>query len=423
MPISARINDALVYGGRIYVAAENKKLLVIDPDTVSASEEYDIPESVVSLTLCGGAVYGADRYGSLLRIRMGSAPDALGRITQGDNVVDMSTRLLALDDGRIAFVSMQRSAVLRTGNVHRDARLIGTMRGKNGLHLLWSGEKDFTAVLSGGERYTAPYPRYLTQGHNLNEKNNLKAACSDHVLVYEDNGQGLRFRAPEGERLLPEAGISEMGGLICELLYVPETESFQATTHKAQFWEMSEQGEVIVRLDLPRSESNLYLLCPCGTRSAVLSRRVRVWEDRAASAYIIDVLSMIEDGRILWTRELSRRADTVTGLLYDRKTEELLLFYSADRMEHVSPQTGEITEAYRFPQVNFVQGAAVQGGVLFSVDGEGASSRLTARSTRSGVAAFLPSQRRVRRITEGPAGIVVQEGDERLYLVGLMTNT
>ena len=423
MPISARINDALVYGGRTYVAAENKKLLVIDPDASSVTEEYEIPESLVSLTLCGGAVYGADRYGSLLRIRKGSAPDALGRITQGDNVVDMNTRLLALDEEWIAFVSMQRSAVLRTGNVRRDARLIRTMRGENGLQLLWSGEKDFTAVLSSGERYTAPYPRYLTQGHNLNEKNNLKAACSDHVLVYEDNGQGLRFRAPEGERLLSEAGISEMGGLICELRYVPETESFQATTHKAQFWEMSEQGEVIVRLDLPRSESNLYLLCPCGTRSAVLSRRVRVWEDRAASAYIIDVLSMIEDGRILWTRELSRREDRVTGLLYDRKTEELLLFYSADRMEFVSPRTGDLMEERRLPQVNFVQGAAVRDGVLFSVDGEGANSLLTARSVRSDEASALPSQRRVRQILEGPSGIVAQEGDEKLYLVSLMTNT
>ena len=417
--LPARINAVLFRNGMLCVAAEDRMLTVIHQETGETAARFPLPtESLVCLCLSGGEIYGADRYGTLVRCGNGGA-ELLGRITQGDNIVDMNTQLLPVSDEKIAFVSMQRRAVLTTETERQTMRLFRVIPGRKGCTVLWDGAKEFVAEFPDKRRHSVPWPKYLLAGNNLNEKNNLKAACSGRSLVYEENGFGLRFLTPEGDYEQPESFVSEMGGLICELRYVPETETFRSTSYAAQFCEMTEQGKVVSRLDLPRSDSNLYLLCPCGERSAILSRRVRAWENQASNAFMIDVLTMIEDGRILWTLDLPRRSDQVNGLLYDRNVGRLMLFYSTNRMEELEPQTGEVLEKRTFPLVNFVYGAAVRGGIVYSVSGEGRESRLTARSLSGDMELALPSQRRVRQITEGCMGIIVQEGDEKIYCVSL----
>lgn len=420
--LSARVNAALLHDGLLYLAAENRTLTVFCPERRESLSSFPLPtESLICLCESGGSIYGVDRYGALVSIQDDQV-QLLGRITQGDAVVDMNTQLLPVSKGKIAFVSLQRRAVLSTETARHSMRLLRICPTADGCALLWDGTTEFIAEAPDGRRRTLPYPKYLLAGNNLNERSNLRAACSERTLVYEENGCGLHFLTSERTFDVPTTGVSEMGGLFCDLRYVPETESFQGTSYAAQFWEMDAHGEIMVRLDLPRSDSNLYLLCPCGQRSTVLSRRVRVRADASASAVILDVLTMIESGNTLWTLELPRRSDQVNGLLYDREEDRLALFYSTDRMEVLDPLTGETVGKRRLPIISFTQGAALQNGFVFSVGEEGEEGRLTACSIRGDCRLSLSSQRRVKQITEGNHGIFVQEGNEKLYRVFIETD-
>jgi|GEM_PF-3750309 len=420
-PFSARINAALLYDGFLYLAAENRALTVVCPETGEEVEALPLPaESLICLCEADGKIYGADRYGTLVLMKDRQV-ELLGRITQGDAVIDTNTQLLPISSGKIAFVSLQRRVVLSTETSRRTMRLFHVYPTAEGCALLWDGAAEFVAEFPDGRRRFVPYPKKMLAGNTLNEKNNLRAACSERALLYEENGYGLHCLTPERDIDLPAAGVSEMGGFYCELRYVPETESFQGTSYEAQFWEITEQGEVLARLNLPRSDSNLYTLCPCGERSAVLSRRVRIRADAAASATIIDVLTMIEKGNVLWTLELPRGDDQVRGLLYDRRENRLVLFFSTDRMEVLETQTGRIVGKNHFPLVNFVPGAAVRGKILFSVNGSGRESLLTARALSGDWDISLPSHRRVKQIIEGISEVFVQEGDEKLYRVSVET--
>ncbi len=419
IPVSARVNDALLYEGKLVIALENRTITVSDPNSGETIREYPLPaESLGCLALSGDAVYGADRYGALFRLKDGSVED-LGRISQGDNILDTGTQLYALPEGKIAFVSMQRRAVLSAEASGVRPRLFRVSPGKTGVSLFWGENASFAVSLACGNRLTIPYPAYLMEGRNVNETNNLKAACSDDTLIYEENRVGMHVIAPEGTADIEEPGVAEMGGLLCELIYVPETDTFRGTTYKSQYLEFDYRGELRSRIDLPRSDCNLSLLCACGTRSAVLSRRVRMKENPAASAYITDVLSMIEDNRILWSKELSRASAQVTGIRYDSTTELLAVCYTTGVLELYMPESGDVVKKAEQLPVSFLQGAAIRNEMVYSVCGGEEESRLTVRSLTGETACSLVSQRRVRNVIGTKDEILVQEGDETLYRVYL----
>jgi hypothetical protein len=414
VPLQARVNDMLEHEGKLFLAAEDRTLTVLDPRTGRTEIQYPLPgESLGSLAVCDGDVYGADRYGALVRFRNGGVEN-LGRITQGENIVDAGTRLTTLPDGRIAYVSVQRRAVLSTASERRNARLLRFWPENNGLSLLWGTAGQMTVVFPDGRQASAEYPEVVRMNRNLNEINTLRAAASPQALLYESEQDVLRWLTPDG------AGAIRLGGgagAVCNLVYIPEKGTFQGTTGTAQFREISGRMDMISRLDLPRGDSMLYLLCPCGKRTAVLCRRVQVREEEALSAYFTDILTMVENGKALWTRNIPRRETHIACMLYDRAADRLGLFYSMNRMEFLSPMTGETTAEKTFPPVHFEDGAALRDGMVYAVSGSAAGVRLTVTSLDTLEWTALPSQRRVRRIEEGSAGVFVQEGDEHLYQV------
>ena len=415
IPAEARINDAVLHEDRIYLAAEDKTITVIDSGSGEITDRMDLPaESVLHLSFCDGILYGVDRYGSIVRVT-GSAVEDLGRITQGDSFIDTDTQLMDMGEGELAFVSMQRSAILKTGGKHSDARIARAYAGTAGVHVLWDGEKEFTALLAGGMQYTVPFPDFILKGNNVNEKNNLRIACSDSRLAFEDIGKGLRILSSVGDHTLHDSGLSDMGGLLCDLQFVPEIRCFEAVSHRAQYLQIPEQGGDAVRTDLPRSESDLYLLCPCGNQTAILSRRVKIREDRAASAYFSDVLSMMENGHVLWTELLPRQDDLVKGMLYDPEMKRLLLFYSKEHMESRNVSDGRIAEDREFPSFGNDCGAAMVNNTVYYTSGK--DRRLTAYRMHSGETVSLPSHRRIRQISGGPYGLIILEGDERIFRV------
>ena len=417
VPVPARVNDVCRSDGALYAALENNAIVKIDIEKEEILQEYPLPaESAGSLACIGGTLYGADRYGALFRIQNGSVEE-LGRITEGDNILDTDGKLLDLGEERIAFVSMQRRALLSTDGSTRGARLFRVMEGKTGLSFLFGQKKNFTAVLPSGSEYTLPYPDYLLEGRNVNETNNLKAAASDDTLAYEENRVGIHYLGPDGTFELQESGVSEMGGILSDFRYVPQTDTFRAVTYRSQYLETDTKGNVLFRVDLPQSDSNLTLLCPCGTKSAVLSRRVRIKEDPSASAYITDVLSMIEAGKILWKREIARAEAQVSGILYDAKRDLLAVCYSTARIELVHPEDGATEQTIKELPVSFLQGAALHEGMIYSAGMEDDQNLLTVRALDGTYACSLVSQRRVREIMKTTDGVLVQEGDETLFRV------
>lgn len=417
IPVSARVNDILQIDGKLYAALENRTIAEICLDTGEIAAEYPLPaESAGSLICCGKTIYGADRYGALIRIENGSV-ETPGRITEGDNILDTDVKLLALGSDHIAFVSLQRRALLNTSGNERGPRLFRVLEGKSGLAFFFGHPKTFTAVLPSGSEYTLPYPGYLLEGRNVNETNNLKAAASDDTLAYEENRVGIHCLGPDGTYDLQESGVSEMGGLCSDFRYAKETDTFRAVTYRSQFLETDMKGNVLFRIDLPRSESNLALLCPCGAKSAVLSRRVRIKEDPSASAYINDVLSMIEAGKILWTKEISRADAQPSGILYDEKRDLLAVCYTTARIELIDPENGAVKQRFDGMPVSFLQGAVMQDGLIYSAGMEEDQNLLTVRSLDGTYACSLVSQRRVREIILTADGVLVQEGDETLFRV------
>ena len=414
IPLQARVNDAVLHEGILFLAAEDRKLTVIDPRTGRTEWQYPLPaESLGSLAVCGGEVYGADRYGALVRFRNGGVED-LGRITRGDNMVDAGTCLAALPDGKIAYLSMQRRAVLSTASERRRARLLRFWPENNGIALLWGTGRRMIAVFPDGQQVSAEYPDFVRAGRNLNEINNLMSAVSPQALLYESGSGTLNWQTPD------DGGTIRLGGdtgMLRDLRYIPEKGTFQAVTETAQFREISGRMDAMGRIDLARSDSGLYVLCPCGTRTAVLSRRVQIREEGAANAYFADVLTMVENGRVLWTRNLPRAETHVSCLLYDRAADQLNLFYTLPRMEILSLQTGETVGQKAFPAVQYEAGAAMRGGKVYAVSGSVGGVCMTVTSLETQEEIRLPSHHRVRRIEEGGAGVFVQEGDERLFQV------
>ncbi len=417
IPVSARVNDAVLHEGTLYAALENRTVTCFDPADGEKIREYALSsESPGCLAVCEDVIYGLDRYGALFRIQNDSLEE-LGRIMQGDNLLDTDGRLLGLGEGRIAFVSMQRRALLSASSCKAKPSLVRVSEGKSGLSCLFHQGKHFTAVLSSGTEMTEPYPAILLTGRNVNETNNLKAACSDHALAYEENGIGIHYVNAAGRQLLRAPDLSEMGGWLSDLRYVRETDTFRAVSFHSEYLETDEHGTCLVQKELPGSESNLTLLCPCGTRSAVLSRRVRIREDPSRSAYYADVLSVIEGDRILFQKEISRADAQITGFLYDEAEHVLAVCYSTKDIELFRPETGEPAGKGECVPVSFLQGAAMHAGLIYTLASEEDDRRLTVCSLQGKTICSLPSGERVSAVIETKDGVLVQEGNDRLYRV------
>ncbi|MBQ3331719.1 MAG: DUF4062 domain-containing protein [Ruminococcus sp.] len=415
---SARINDCIRRNGRLYVACEDNTVSVIDAGIITA--KLDLPGSIISLTLMSDSVIGADRYGSLIKITSDNTIEDIGRIVQGDDIIDMDTKLIGLDDNSLCFFSMQRLAILRQ-SAENKPRLMKASRGRKGVSVIWSRKDSFFVQLSDGGSYDIPYPKMLLTGNNVNKLNNLKIACSDSAAVYESDFHELTFINSRNNRRL------KIDSYVCDLKYSPDTDAFAAVVQSAKLLEIDPDANILSSADLPKSDSDVYLLCCCKKRKAVLCRRVQIKENAFTSSVLEDVIVMIEKGRTLWKKRISRYGESgrIGCLTYDESLNSLLVYYE-NRIEQLSSDSGETigSTALKPCSLIFIYGGASIDGVVYGQTGfisdNDSGIAIETVCIDDGTVCSLPSHRRIKAVCDGADSVIIQEGNEKIYRVKLI---
>ena len=405
----ARINVCIQYENRVFAAVEDKKLMVLDADTLELAETAETPEPITDLKKTADCILLTDRYGSIYGIGPDSGLIQYGRLSQTNEVLDTDTRLTPMDDGTVSFISSQRLALISFKDSQSGRILCADESGK-GIRLLWMTPNSFFAILPGSQPFVLTRPAHL--GSNVSWFENLRFAWSEDTVAYECDVGVLRLISDKGEHSV------SLGRLINALAFSERINGFIAVTLDSKCFIISKEGAVLAEFAIVEGESSVYVMCDCAQNGmAILTRRTRVRENAAFSAVLEDILMLVNENRIVWQRRCPLSDRTVQKLIFDKESHRLYLV-EAEHIEEISAQTGETVFDAPIGQhiFNSKFDIVINGGQMFCVDAEGNSLMLIDITTGKHICR-LPSQRRVNGLSAVNDGILLTEDDKKLFKV------
>ncbi|NLZ55598.1 MAG: DUF4062 domain-containing protein [Clostridiaceae bacterium] len=405
----ARINSCIQCEDKLFVAVEDKKLLVLDSDTLKEVETIETPEAITDLQTSASCILLTDRYGSIYELDPDGDISQYGRLSQTNEVIDTKARLMPLDNGILSFISEQRLAVISFKEA-TSGRIMLVGESDKGVRLMWMAPSGFSVLLPGSRPFTLPRPEHL--GKNVSWFENLRFAWSEDTVAYECDVGVLRLLSDKSEYSV------SLERLISALAFSERLDGFIAVTLDSQCYIISKDGVVMGQFAVIEGENHVHIMCDCAENGmAILTRRVRIRESTAISAVLEDILIMVNERGIIWQRRCPLAGRTVQKVIFDEESHHFYLV-EAEHIEEISAQTGETVGDTPLDLSVFdtQSDIVIKDGQMFCVSTEGNSLLLLEIASGKQICR-LPSQRRVTGLTPVNKGILLTEDDKKLYKV------